>query len=53
MPASDRSTIPADDLRRKLVLVRPDDHIAAIASMRTANAIDLYRRIVGRGEPQG
>jgi 3-(3-hydroxy-phenyl)propionate hydroxylase len=36
-----------------LVLVRPDDHIAAIASMRTANAIDLYRRIVGRGEPQG
>jgi len=24
MPASDRSTIPADDLRRKLVLVRPE-----------------------------
>jgi 3-(3-hydroxy-phenyl)propionate hydroxylase len=30
-----------------LVLVRPDDHIAAIASMRTARAADLYRTVVG------
>jgi 3-(3-hydroxy-phenyl)propionate hydroxylase len=30
-----------------LVLVRPDDHIAAIASMRGARAQDLYRRVVG------
>ena len=31
-----------------LVLVRPDDHIAAIASLRAARAQDLYRRIVGQ-----
>jgi 3-(3-hydroxy-phenyl)propionate hydroxylase len=31
-----------------LVLVRPDDHIAAIASMQTARAADLYRKVVGR-----
>ncbi len=30
-----------------LVLVRPDDHIAAIASMRTAQANNLYRAVVG------
>jgi 3-(3-hydroxy-phenyl)propionate hydroxylase len=30
-----------------LVLVRPDDHIAAIASMQTARAADLYRTVVG------
>jgi 3-(3-hydroxy-phenyl)propionate hydroxylase len=33
-----------------LVLVRPDDHIAAIASMRGATAQDLYRHVVGRPE---
>ena len=31
-----------------LVLVRPDDHIAAITSMQAARAADLYRRVVGR-----
>jgi 3-(3-hydroxy-phenyl)propionate hydroxylase len=31
-----------------LVLVRPDDHIAAIASMGGASAQDLYRQVVGR-----
>jgi 3-(3-hydroxy-phenyl)propionate hydroxylase len=31
-----------------LVLVRPDDHIAAIAAMRGAPAQDLYRQVVGR-----
>src|SRR6516225_2458002 len=31
-----------------LVLVRPDDHIAAIAAMRGARAQDLYRQVVGR-----
>jgi 3-(3-hydroxy-phenyl)propionate hydroxylase len=31
-----------------LVLVRPDDHIAAIASMGRASAQDLYRQVVGR-----
>jgi 3-(3-hydroxy-phenyl)propionate hydroxylase len=36
-----------------LVLVRPDDHIAAIAAMRAASAVDLYRRIVGHGDPRG
>jgi hypothetical protein len=30
------------------VLVRPDDHIAAITSMQAASAADLYRRVVGR-----
>jgi 3-(3-hydroxy-phenyl)propionate hydroxylase len=30
-----------------LVLVRPDDHIAAIASMQMARAVDLYRTVVG------
>jgi 3-(3-hydroxy-phenyl)propionate hydroxylase len=34
-----------------LVLVRPDDHIAAIASMQTARAADLYRKVVG--QPDG
>ncbi len=30
-----------------LVLVRPDDHVAAIAPMRAGLAEDLYRRIIG------
>jgi 3-(3-hydroxy-phenyl)propionate hydroxylase len=33
-----------------LVLVRPDDHIAAIASMQMANADDLYRKVVRRAD---
>jgi len=33
-----------------LVLVRPDDHIAAIAAMGGARAQDLYRRVVGQPE---
>jgi 3-(3-hydroxy-phenyl)propionate hydroxylase len=33
-----------------LVLVRPDDHIAAIAAMGGAPAQDLYRQVVGRPE---
>jgi 3-(3-hydroxy-phenyl)propionate hydroxylase len=33
-----------------LVLVRPDDHIAAIADMRMARAGDLYRKVVGRAD---
>jgi 3-(3-hydroxy-phenyl)propionate hydroxylase len=36
-----------------LVLVRPDDHIAAIATMRGANAVDLYRQVVGNVEMCG
>jgi hypothetical protein len=36
-----------------LVLVRPDDHIAAIAAMRGANAVDLYRQVVGNVEMCG
>ena len=31
-----------------LVLVRPDDHVAAIAPMREGLAEDLYRRIIGK-----
>jgi 3-(3-hydroxy-phenyl)propionate hydroxylase len=31
-----------------LVLVRPDDHIAAIAAMGAARAQDLYRQVVGQ-----
>ena len=31
-----------------LVLVRPDDHVAAIAPMRAGLAEDLYRRIIGK-----
>jgi len=31
-----------------LVLVRPDDHIAALAAMGGARAQDLYRQVVGR-----
>ena len=31
-----------------LVLVRPDDHIAAIASMRLARAQELYRQVLGQ-----
>jgi 3-(3-hydroxy-phenyl)propionate hydroxylase len=34
--------------RDTLVLVRPDDHIAAIAAMGGARAQDLYRRVVGQ-----
>jgi 3-(3-hydroxy-phenyl)propionate hydroxylase len=30
-----------------LVLVRPDDHIAAMTSMRAASAEQLYRQVVG------
>src|SRR5215831_3548866 len=33
-----------------LVLVRPDDHIAAIAPMRGASAQDLYRQMVGQAK---
>jgi len=33
------------------VLVRPDDHIAAIAPMRGASAQDLYRQMVGQAKP--
>lgn len=40
----------ADDT---LVLVRPDDHIAAIASMHAASAEDLYRRQVGHAAACG
>jgi 3-(3-hydroxy-phenyl)propionate hydroxylase len=32
------------------VLVRPDDHIAAIAPMRGASAQDLYRQMVGQAK---
>ena len=31
-----------------VMLVRPDDHVAAIAPMREGLAEDLYRRIVGK-----
>jgi 3-(3-hydroxy-phenyl)propionate hydroxylase len=31
-----------------LVLVRPDDHVAAIAPMRAGLAEGLYRRILGK-----
>jgi 3-(3-hydroxy-phenyl)propionate hydroxylase len=34
--------------RDTLVLVRPDDHIAAIATMGAARAQDLYRQVVGQ-----
>src|SRR5256886_14812851 len=34
--------------RDTLVLVRPDDHIAAIAAMGAARAQDLYRQVVGQ-----
>ena len=30
-----------------VMLVRPDDHIAAIAPMQAASAADLYRKVVG------
>jgi 3-(3-hydroxy-phenyl)propionate hydroxylase len=33
-----------------LVLVRPDDHIAAIASMGVARAQELYRQVVGEAK---
>ncbi|HEY7662336.1 MAG TPA: FAD-dependent monooxygenase [Xanthobacteraceae bacterium] len=36
--------------RDTLVLVRPDDHIAAIAAMGGADAEELYQRVVGRAE---
>jgi 3-(3-hydroxy-phenyl)propionate hydroxylase len=32
-----------------LVIVRPDDHVAAIVPMRDGRAEELYRRIVGKG----
>jgi 3-(3-hydroxy-phenyl)propionate hydroxylase len=35
----------ADDT---LVLVRPDDHIAAIQPLAQASADDLYRSVVGK-----
>jgi 3-(3-hydroxy-phenyl)propionate hydroxylase len=34
--------------RDTLVLVRPDDHIAAMTPMGEGNAHDLYRKVVGR-----
>jgi len=33
-----------------LVLVRPDDHIAAIAQMRSGRAEELYRQVVGEAK---
>jgi 3-(3-hydroxy-phenyl)propionate hydroxylase len=50
----DRSLFDVGDRFRQLVgcpsdtllLVRPDDHIAAIASMRGASAESLYRHVV-------
>jgi len=50
---------PGDRLKRRLgvaddtlVLVRPDEHIAAIVPMATTSANDLYRAIVGRYLPE-
>ena len=42
----ERTGCPTDTV----ILVRPDDHIAAIAPMRTARAADLYRKVVGRAD---
>src|SRR5262245_63541632 len=41
----DRSLFDVGD-RYTLVLVRPDDHIAAIAQMRSGRAEELYRQVV-------
>ncbi len=40
--------IPMGCPRDTLVLVRPDDHIAAMTPMGEGNAHDLYRKVVGR-----
>jgi 3-(3-hydroxy-phenyl)propionate hydroxylase len=50
---------PGDRLKRRLgvaddtlVLVRPDEHIAAIRPMATTSAADLYTAIVGKSVPE-
>lgn len=50
---------PGDALRRRLgieedsvVLVRPDEHIAAIAAYGSLDGVELYRRAVGAAPPE-